>query len=40
VWFTVESAEQRSLIEAHRPALELARTAFRAELAIAATAGA
>jgi hypothetical protein len=40
VWFTVESAQQRSLIEANRPALELARTAFQAELAIAAGVGA
>ena len=36
VWFAEESARQRSLIEANRPALELARTAFRAELAVAA----
>jgi hypothetical protein len=40
VWFTVESAQQRSLIEANRPALELAGTAFRAELAVAAGVGA
>ena len=40
VWFAVESAQQRSLIEANRAALELARTAFTAELAIAAGVGA
>jgi hypothetical protein len=40
VWFTVEAAQQNSLIEANRPALELARAAFQAELAIAAGMGA
>ncbi len=40
VWFTVESTRQSSLIEANRPALELARTAFQAELAVAAGVGA
>lgn len=40
VWFAVESTQQRSLIEANRGALELARKAFRAELAVAAGVGA
>jgi hypothetical protein len=39
VWFTVEASQQWSLIEANKPALQLARTAFQAELAIAAGVG-
>jgi hypothetical protein len=39
VWFAVESAQQRSLIDANRPALDLARRAYHAELAIAAKSG-
>jgi hypothetical protein len=39
IWFTVEAGQQVPLIEANRAALQLARTAFQAELAVAAKAG-
>jgi hypothetical protein len=40
VWFTVESTQQRSLVEANRAGLDRARTAVQAELAVAAGVGA
>ena len=40
VWFADETARQRALIEANQAALHLARTAFLAELAVAAGVGA
>jgi hypothetical protein len=39
VWFTVEASQQSSLVDAHRTALELARTALQAELTVAAAVG-
>jgi hypothetical protein len=39
VWFTVEASRQWALIGANRPALQLGRAAFQAELAIAAGVG-
>jgi hypothetical protein len=40
IWFTVEAAAQSPLIEANRAGLQLARTAFQAQLAVAAGVGA
>jgi hypothetical protein len=37
IWFTVESADQRTLIAANQPALTLAATALKAELLVART---
>jgi hypothetical protein len=39
VWFTVEAGQQRALIDTNRPALELASSALRAELSLAAEFG-